>query len=386
LRYRSEKVGPEDGFKVTKFLQMRNAQTGKLEKVATNKEMRELILELYDSGIAYTDAKLSVLLEFLEDRGLGETTAVVITSDHGEALGEKGLAGHQYLYDFNVMVPLVIALPDRRWAGQRFDQQVSTVDILPTVLEIAGLEEPPDLDGSSLLQRVAGNGEMERRVAWTYAASANRGVSVRIDNRLKYILNNTAWIGRKGSEEFYDLAIDPEEDSNTVESRSGLAPIRERVFSKLASQPGMRVRLMNDSGGRLLASLRSPMMSRNRVKVMSLPCGCVQWVEDGHARIELESRQSVVLAIEVPQEVPMDVTVEGDVLKPFEVTLPPSLFQSGAIWIGDEESWESADSQVEGAVATLSVWRVGDSMAADSATPELSGALSGQLRALGYLP
>ncbi len=386
LRYRSEKVGPEDGFKVTKFLQMRNAQTGKLEKVATNKEMRELVLELYDSGIAYTDAKLAVLLEFLEDRGLGGTTAVVITSDHGEALGEKGLAGHQYLYDFNVMVPLVVALPDRQWAGRRFDQQVSTVDILPTVLEIADLERPSDLDGKSLLQLAAGDQEIERRVAWTYAASANRGVSARIDNRLKYILNNTAWIGREGSEELYDLAIDPEEDSNTIDSRGGLSTIRDRVLSKLASQPGVRVRLANNSGGRLLASLRSQMVSRNRVKVMGLPCGCVRWVEDGHARIALENGQSVVLAIEVAQETRMDVSVEGEVLKPLELTLPPSQVQGGVSWIGNDDSWEPVEAVTEGQVATFSIWRVGESLGTDSAAPELSGALSEQLRALGYVP
>ena len=65
-----------------------------------------LALDCYDAGIAYADEQLAVLYDFLDESGLGETTAVVVTSDHGEAFGEKGLASHSCLYDFNLMVPV----------------------------------------------------------------------------------------------------------------------------------------------------------------------------------------------------------------------------------------------------------------------------------------
>ena len=111
--YLPESVPPahEDGFQV------------RLRLVKQGRPMEPsdlaVLSGLYDSSIAYADAQLGRLFSALEARGLDRRTIVVVTSDHGEALGERGLASHAYLYDFNLLVPLVVAAPDGRGAGRR---------------------------------------------------------------------------------------------------------------------------------------------------------------------------------------------------------------------------------------------------------------------------
>jgi arylsulfatase A-like enzyme/Flp pilus assembly protein TadD len=114
---------------------------------------------LYDGEIAYTDSTLGPLLEaFAPSRG----GATLVTSDHGESLGEHGESTHAlFIYDASMRVPLLLqakGIP----AGTRIDAQVRTVDIAPTLLELAGLpsstkpDKVDELDGKSLLPYVRG--------------------------------------------------------------------------------------------------------------------------------------------------------------------------------------------------------------------------------------
>lgn len=99
---------------------------------------------LYDGGLAYTDALLQQLFEGLEARGGLENTLVVITSDHGENLGEhEGLLDHVFSVHQSVLhVPLLVVHPDFA-PGKRYAGLVSTSSIFPTLLEYAGVNLPP---------------------------------------------------------------------------------------------------------------------------------------------------------------------------------------------------------------------------------------------------
>ena len=116
------------------------------------------LVSQYDGAIAYIDYALGELVRYLKCSGQYDRTMIVITSDHGEALGERGLMGHNVtLYQDQVHVALVIKYP-RPAPSRVIDDLASQVDLLPTMLEVAGLPAPRGLPGTSLLHLAAASG------------------------------------------------------------------------------------------------------------------------------------------------------------------------------------------------------------------------------------
>ena len=112
---------------------------------------REYVSLVYDAGIRRMDEGLGAFLEAIEEIFAGEDLLVIVTSDHGEALFEHDVLGHgQVLYSEVLRVPLVVRFPGGR--PGRSSQPASGLDIVPTVLQVAGLEIPERLPGHSLLQ------------------------------------------------------------------------------------------------------------------------------------------------------------------------------------------------------------------------------------------
>jgi arylsulfatase A-like enzyme len=109
------------------------------------------LVSQYDGGIAYLDTQLAALFARLKAAGLYENSAIIVTSDHGEALGERNCMDHggMSLYEEQIHVPLLIKFPQSR-GGAVVEQPVSSVDILPTVLDAVGLPVPANVPGQSL--------------------------------------------------------------------------------------------------------------------------------------------------------------------------------------------------------------------------------------------
>jgi len=109
----------------------------------------------YYGMISCVDEKLGHLLDVLEDTGLADDTIVVFTSDHGEMLGERGMWLKMTMFEWSVRVPLVVSFPSR-FAPRRITQNVSLVDLLPTLIDLASAGSPPApvdrLDGHSMLR------------------------------------------------------------------------------------------------------------------------------------------------------------------------------------------------------------------------------------------
>jgi arylsulfatase A-like enzyme len=117
----------------------------------------------YDGEIAAVDAEVGRVLAALWASPVRDRTLVIVTSDHGESLGE-----HDYyfdhgedLFDPSLRIPLLVAGPGVR-AGQRTDLLASTLDLLPTVLDAAKVSYPPDLAGESLLPALRGQRQTAR--------------------------------------------------------------------------------------------------------------------------------------------------------------------------------------------------------------------------------
>ena len=120
--------------------------------VAIDEEDARHIVNAYDAEIRSMDLAFAQLVRAMAQEGLFENTIVVFTSDHGEEFGEHSQMGrHSHaLYDEVLRVPLIIRLPDRKFAGTVVDRQVRGIDILPTVTDLLGLEHRDQFDGSSL--------------------------------------------------------------------------------------------------------------------------------------------------------------------------------------------------------------------------------------------
>ena len=118
---------------------------------------RESLVHLrraYYAALTAVDRRLGELLTVLDESGERERTAVLVTSDHGDMLGERGMVQKRCFYEPSARVPLLLSLPDRAHAGERVATPVSLVDVLPTLLDLAGVppEERTPTDGVSLLE------------------------------------------------------------------------------------------------------------------------------------------------------------------------------------------------------------------------------------------
>lgn len=234
----------------------------------------QVVRDIYDASLAFADDHVGSFLEQLEDRP-GEPL-VIITSDHGEALGDHGgLAEHAYLLDFNLMIPLIVRLPGGAGAGQRVATQVRQVDIAPTVLSSLGMAPAAGLDGKSLLPLIEDPQAEFSEPAWS--ATALQGIALRKDNRFKYIYNHTP--NQRGSalEALFMLTTDPGESQNLA-ARRPTDDLRQAVIERYQRQfDGMMVTVENPSRqGYRLEALGPLWMTPQYLKTVDAPAGALK--------------------------------------------------------------------------------------------------------------
>lgn len=111
-----------------------------------------------DAGLVYVDEKIGEILELLERLGIREETAIIISSDHGESVGELGMYfEHGNACEGTTHVPLIIHWPGITEGGSRHDGLMYSMDLAPTVLELLGIPAPPRWDARSVASNVRGN-------------------------------------------------------------------------------------------------------------------------------------------------------------------------------------------------------------------------------------
>jgi arylsulfatase A-like enzyme len=212
-----------------------------------SEEEERHITRHYDAGILQADHELGELLRYLRRTGRFEDTAIFVTSDHGEALGEHGLFGHGSLHQEQLQVPLAVHVPGLS-AGV-VEAPVAGVDVAPTILDLLTGDAPEGADGWSLrellesagapggrdpghaprareAERHPGDGGARRtaREFWSrprYAANTVnparqhltrlRQCAVRDQRGFKLVLD-----AETGEAELYDLARDPGESENIL--------------------------------------------------------------------------------------------------------------------------------------------------------------------------
>jgi arylsulfatase A-like enzyme len=182
----------------------------------------------YAGEIAYVDSWIGQVLDRLRALGAYDDTLIVITSDHGESLGEHGETSHGYfIYQATQHVPLIIRAPHGGKRGRQLEGRVSLVDLLPTVLDLAGLKTGAAVQGVSLRTSLEG-GRAQDAGRTLYCESLHptqfqcsqlNGI---VEGSWKYI--------RAPRQELYDLTHDPGEKTNVLANEPQVATqMRKRL-------------------------------------------------------------------------------------------------------------------------------------------------------------
>jgi arylsulfatase A-like enzyme len=204
----------------------------------------------YDNLIRRVDGLIEELRRDLEARGFLDNTLLIVTSDHGEGLGQHHYYSHGfYLYEEQLRVPLLVRPPPASgWTPGRVGATVSLLDVMPTVLETCGLALNETLHGHTLGRAVRGEApprtllaqrrrfpkKARERLDQRFVGRASLH-AVRGDSSLKYIRSG------EGVEELYDLSVDPWERHSLVAERpADVERLRDLMLDLIAkrSAPG----------------------------------------------------------------------------------------------------------------------------------------------------
>ncbi|KAL5355101.1 alkaline-phosphatase-like protein [Aspergillus floccosus] len=177
----------------------------------------------YYAACTYVDTNVGKLLKVLDDCGLRDDTIIVFTGDHGDMLGERGLWYKMTWFEGSARVPMIVHAPNR-FAPKRVPQNVSTMDLLPTFVDLVGaqlIRELP-LDGVSLLPYLTGDdahGPKTDTVLGEYMAEGTQSPVVMIRRgRWKFVYSLI------DPPMLFDLETDPRETVNLVAGLSMPTP------------------------------------------------------------------------------------------------------------------------------------------------------------------
>jgi arylsulfatase len=186
----------------------------------------------YDGEIAAVDQEVGRLMETLQTAAAGEKTVVVLTSDHGESLGE-----HNYYFDHgedlfepSLAVPLVTVVPGGQ-AGVRSRVFASTLDVVPTILDAVKVSYPPDLGGVSLLGETLGKTAPGRERLF---ARNDRNLVAAWDRRYKIVGTPEEGGGMRYA--LYDRATDPAEMNDVSQGRPDELQAHRRMLELFMGQ------------------------------------------------------------------------------------------------------------------------------------------------------
>jgi len=183
----------------------------------------------YYGAISYVDDKVGEVLRALRATGLDENTVVIFTSDHGDMLGERGLWYKMSFFEWSARIPLIFHAP-QRFAARRVTQNVSLIDLLPTLVELANGAPVTASDGHSLVPLLNGETDGWPDVALSeYLAEGVIAPCLMIRRgNYKYIFNEF------DPPQLYDVTADPHELNNLAGQTAYMAV--ERGFEREREQ------------------------------------------------------------------------------------------------------------------------------------------------------
>jgi arylsulfatase A-like enzyme len=182
------------------------------------------------------DRNVGAVLEELERQKLLNNTAIVLSSDHGFLLGEHHLYDKRLMYEPSIRVPMMVRVPGRVPAASTNEEMVLNLDMAPTLLEIAGLPVPREMQGKSMLPLAEGKPDVAWRQDWLYEyyeypgfenVRPCRGVRTKRYKLIDFFLEPEEF-------ELYDLDKDPDE-ANNLYSKPGYEELTAHLKERLAA-------------------------------------------------------------------------------------------------------------------------------------------------------
>ncbi len=186
---------------------------------------------LYDGEIAYVDLLMGDFRNFMEEKNLMEKTLIIFTGDHGESLGEHKESAHGFfIYDSDIRVPLIIRFPENKFQGSVITNQVRSIDIMPTILNMLGGRSPESVQGESMLPLILEKqgGEALSAYSETYWPRYHYGWS-----ELKSLRKGQYKFIDAPKPELYDILEDPGELNNLVNKKAALGHEMKRELEAL---------------------------------------------------------------------------------------------------------------------------------------------------------
>ncbi|BCQ24801.1 choline-sulfatase [Caballeronia sp. NK8] len=178
----------------------------------------------YYGAVSYVDDQFAAILEALEQAGLADDTIIVVTSDHGEMLGERGLWYKMTFFEGGCRVPLIVHAP-KQFRAHRVADSVSHLDVLPTLVEFARGEAPqswPDsIDGRSLVPHLRETGGHDEAIGEYLAEGAIAPIVMIRRGRFKFIHT------RVDPDQLYDVEADPFERVNLASDQRHASRVAE---------------------------------------------------------------------------------------------------------------------------------------------------------------
>lgn len=193
-------------------------------------------LRLYDGEVGYVDQQLGRIFSVLEEQQMMNDAIIIFTADHGEHLIEHNYYGHGLrLYDPSLRIPLIIKPAKAITRQERIQDQVQSVDIFPTILEMVSIPAPPDLNGRSLAGLMRNSDTAHHELS--YGETRHSGKAEDFCYSLRTVKWKFILWPESQKMELYDLEADPGELTNLAEEKPRISEnFKSRLESILTSQ------------------------------------------------------------------------------------------------------------------------------------------------------
>jgi len=208
----------------------------------------------YCETILAVDEGLGSILSTLGTTGLDKSTVVFYMGDNGFSLGEHGLIDKRHMYEESIRVPLLAISPGLINPSTKISELVQNIDIAPTILELAGIKTPEDMDGKSFVpllkgQKIEWRDKVFYEYFWERPFPHTPSVFGVRTIRYKYMTYHGIW----DIDELYDIESDPQEKHNLIKSpehQELIKDLNKKIYDWLESTDGMQIYLRRDIGWR----------------------------------------------------------------------------------------------------------------------------------------
>ena len=334
----------------------------------------------YDGEIAFTDAQIGRLLGQWKKSGRYDDSLIILAGDHGESLGEHGESTHGlFVYNSTLHVPLIIKTPaSMELPAGRVDAPMSLVDLMPTVLRIAGRRPPAGVQGVSLLPLLRGERAAQSRRP-IYAETFVPRLHFNWSELQSVQLRNFHYIDAPRPE-LYDISADPAETRNLFEQRGRIAadlrgrlasmiqrhspPSGETAAEETVLDPALMEKLKSlgyaavSGGGSATLDKRELPDPKDRIEVFELVAAALADAQANH-RLNSNQKLTQALALE-PDSVPVRFLLASNLysmkrylsaIKEFDILLKQEPNHSQALYYRGLAQGRTGD--YKGAITTL---------------------------------